>query len=298
MDSKTLSSLINHRAARYNEALAAAKRAEVAALAVERPGAVKTREALEREAEAAAAKAAKLRAGLDLRVLRAEAKRRGLGWARDFEDLAAAYRAQELATVAEVTRLWQASPLRANDGLIVHFASASASARSEAGTVWRKYGRLGNCKGTDATHHLDVRPDYLDRVPEAARLSGGLLCLDLDPETGAAVWARAGRGYDLVCEHGYILVDGDDVIHGATMDACRRTLARRRAPAKPAPAPGTKARLTTADSRRVGNCAAGTKAFCDTYLGGRTAATRSELEALLPSLPADIAPRVRAVLAA
>ena len=109
--------------------------------------------------------------------------------------------------------------------------------RVEIGTVpsaegWSDRAWSDNRKwsGNNSVHRLTVRRDYGSRVPEALRVVGGLLTLDLEdeiePGIRPAVWVEQGRGVSLNTVRGYLVLPAGGVaVHAGTMAGARRALA-------------------------------------------------------------------------
>jgi hypothetical protein len=144
--------------------------------------------------------------------------------------------------------------------------------------------------------HRTVTVDrrYLSQVHGRPGLAtaGGLLTLaavavEGDHGPGVALyrarWAAPGRGYGIVTRDGYIAVAGGHDYHADSADAALAGLRRKRRAARPAPSPEAAEAATArrrerhvarlerrhgghpvslADSTAVGNCIAGTLAWC------------------------------------
>lgn len=102
---------------------------------------------------------------------------------------------------------------------------------------WDTYsGAFKGWRANEDTHHIKVPSQWLTRVERKglAHLDG-LLTLDaahVTTENGCevfqATWARQGRGYQVITEHGYIAHSGDLSFHAASTEAAIAGLLRKR----------------------------------------------------------------------
>lgn len=161
---------------------------------------------------------------------------------------------------------------------------------------WDVYSKATRYPGHDARITINVMHGWRRHVNAVAGLAtaGGMLTThaqQVAPDAWAATWITQGRGVDLNIVQGYIVRDGDEWAHAATLAAAQRTLkTRRTAKERTAKAAAIASMstedliaqygvlvVTVADSTRAGNCQVGTVNFIERYFPGRTTATVAEL---------------------
>ena len=135
-------------------------------------------------------------------------------------------------------------------------------------------------------HRIRVPADWRVRVErKGLAMLGGLMTLDALPleapagiELYAAVWARQGRGYDVITDRGFIAVAGSDSFHSDTAEGAISGLRRkgRSAPSRAAAIADMKSAVETFitkyvrcaidvsldDARKSGSCEYGIRSWC------------------------------------
>jgi hypothetical protein len=150
-------------------------------------------------------------------------------------------------------------------------------AKGDSRKAWSKNGKWS---GTESTHTVQVRRDWLVRV-DAHELAvvDGLLTLDAEPIQGhgpelfRATWVEQGRGCDIHAVHGYIARVDSTTYHAPSARAALDGV-QRKAGLKPARRKGQVdldkiARrygdlpVTWEDGKAVGACDAGLRSWCN-----------------------------------
>jgi hypothetical protein len=135
-------------------------------------------------------------------------------------------------------------------------------------------------------HRIRVPADWRIRVErKGLAMLGGLMTLDALPleapagiELYAAVWARQGRGYEVITDRGFISIAGGDSFHSGTADGAISGLRRkgRSAPARAAVIADMKSAVeafikkyawcaidvSLDDARKSGSCEYGIRSWC------------------------------------
>jgi len=161
---------------------------------------------------------------------------------------------------------------------------------------WSVYGRNPKWAGRDAHIRVNVMHGWRRHVagiPGLADADGMLTthARQVAENAWEASWVVQSTGVSLNVANGFIATDGEDWAHAKTLVAARKLLKQRKVEVKIAElakdiAGMSKADLvaqfgavevTAADSRKAGNCAAGTSNFVNRYFLGRKSATVAEL---------------------
>lgn len=180
----------------------------------------------------------------------------------------------------------------------------------------RAWSANGKWRGLDAALFVTVSPRWRSQVAgvDGLATAGGLLTThaeSIEDGAWAATWIEQGRGFDIKAVSGIILRASDGTfVHAKTLAAARKVarlrtdldaLARRaqitneraearhqqRAAILSTPtadlidAYGSVV-VTASDSKRAGNCDAGTRSWIERHMPGRTEATVAELLAADP----------------
>jgi hypothetical protein len=168
------------------------------------------------------------------------------------------------------------------DPTLVSYAVVMDENRSTYGGAYKGW------SANEDHHQIAVPVDWCVRVERRGlAVLGGLMTLDAHPlmphgdiKLFSATWARQGRGYDVLVDHGFIGQLGTEHFHAATMEEAIKGVCRklRKVNSAPRPTPVSpyslsvdgfvasyqkfNANVKVADARESGACEYGIRAWC------------------------------------
>lgn len=208
---------------------------------------------------------------------------------------------QELRRIAEQCFRQSNSPAGSKINITWVQRPSNASATGDSVLRWGCYSRRCRYPARESVVNISVNPRHWSWLRRSnIACIDGLLTLYAKRVFAEgrlhgyqARWARQGRGFAIKVEDGYIVRDtqSGEAVHGPTIRAAKQTLSARQAESRlnrqwehlqkrlmdGTPGDMSSLAVKICDSHRAGNCQAGTAAWIERHLPGRTEATISEL---------------------